>query len=62
MKTTSTLGYSYPAKLLIKIDGAIKVLHDNQKLKQCMTTKPQLQKILQKFGSKKMKANKTMKG
>jgi hypothetical protein len=37
----------YPAKLSFKIDGAIKVFHDKQKLKQCMTTKPQLQKILQ---------------
>jgi hypothetical protein len=37
----------YPAKLSFKIDGAIKVFHDNQKLKQCMTTKPPLQKILQ---------------
>jgi hypothetical protein len=37
----------YPAKLSFKIDGAIKVSHDNQKLKQYMTTKPPLQKILQ---------------
>jgi hypothetical protein len=37
----------YPAKLSFKIDGAIKVFHDKQKLKQCMTTKPPLQKILQ---------------
>jgi hypothetical protein len=37
----------YPAKLSFKIDGAIKVFHDKQKLKQYMTTKPQLQKILQ---------------
>jgi hypothetical protein len=37
----------YPAKLSFKIDGAIKVLHDKQKLKQYMTTKPPLQKILQ---------------
>jgi hypothetical protein len=37
----------YPAKPLFKIDGAIKVLHDKQKLKQYMTTKPPLQKILQ---------------
>jgi hypothetical protein len=35
----------YPAKLII--DGAIKVFHDKQKLKQYMTTKPPLQKILQ---------------
>jgi hypothetical protein len=39
----------YPAKLLFKIDGAIKVFHDKQKLKQYMTTKLQLQKILQEI-------------
>jgi hypothetical protein len=37
----------YPGKLSFKIDGAIKVFHDKQKLKQYMTTKPPLQKILQ---------------
>jgi hypothetical protein len=37
----------YPAKLSFKIDGAIKVFHDKQKLKQYMTTMPPLQKILQ---------------
>jgi hypothetical protein len=37
----------YPSKLSFKIDGAIKVFHDEQKLKQCITTKPPLQKILQ---------------
>jgi hypothetical protein len=36
----------YPEKLLFKIEGEIKVLHDKQKLKQYMTTKPLLQKIL----------------
>jgi hypothetical protein len=36
----------YPAKLSFKIDGAIKVFHDKQKLKQYMTTKPLLQNIL----------------
>jgi hypothetical protein len=30
----------YPAKLSFKIDGAVKVFHDKQKLKQYMTTKP----------------------
>jgi hypothetical protein len=34
-------------KLSFKIYGAIKVFHDKQKLKQYMTTKPPLQKILQ---------------
>jgi hypothetical protein len=37
----------YPEKLSFKIDGAIKVFHDKQILKQYMTTKPPLQKILQ---------------
>jgi hypothetical protein len=37
----------YSTKLSFKIDGAIKVFHDNQKMKQYMTTKPPLQKILQ---------------
>jgi hypothetical protein len=30
-----------------KVAGAIKIFHDKQKLKQYMTTKPPLQKILQ---------------
>jgi hypothetical protein len=37
----------HPAKLSFKIDGAIKVFHDKEKLKQYMTNKPQLKKILQ---------------
>jgi hypothetical protein len=37
----------YPAKLSFKMDGAIKVFHDKHKLKQYMTTKPPLQKMLQ---------------
>jgi hypothetical protein len=37
----------YPTKLSFKIDEAIKIFHDNQKLKQYMTTKSPLQKILQ---------------
>jgi hypothetical protein len=37
----------YPAKRSFKIDGAIKIFHDKQTLKQYMTTKPPLQKILQ---------------
>jgi hypothetical protein len=37
----------YSEKLSFKIDGTIKVFHDRQKLKQYMTTKPPLQKILQ---------------
>jgi hypothetical protein len=38
-----------PEKLSFKIDRAIKVFHDKQKLKQYMTTKPPLQKILQRI-------------
>jgi hypothetical protein len=37
----------YPAKLSFIIDGAIKIFHNEQKLKEYMTTKPLLQKILQ---------------
>jgi hypothetical protein len=37
----------YPANLSFKIDGAIKVFHDKQKLKQYVTTKPPLQKIIE---------------
>jgi superfamily I DNA and RNA helicase len=37
----------YPAKLSFKIDRTIKVIHDKQKLKQYMTTKPAVQKILE---------------
>jgi hypothetical protein len=39
----------YPAKLSFKIDGAIKEFLDEQKLKQYVTTKPPLRKILQKI-------------
>jgi hypothetical protein len=39
----------YSAKLSFKIDGAIKIFHDKQKLKQYMTTKPPLQKIRQEI-------------
>jgi hypothetical protein len=37
----------YPVKLSFKLDEAIKVFHDKKKLKQYLTTKPPLQKILQ---------------
>jgi Mg2+/Co2+ transporter CorB len=37
----------YQEKLSFKIDKAVKVFHDKQKLKQYMTTKPPLLKILQ---------------
>jgi hypothetical protein len=36
-----------PAKLAFKTDGAIKIFHDEKKLKQYMTTKPPLQKVPQ---------------
>jgi hypothetical protein len=36
----------FPAKLLFKIEGRLKIFHDKQKLKQHITTKPALQKIL----------------
>jgi hypothetical protein len=37
----------YLAKLPFKIDRELKIFHNKQKLKQYMTTKPPLQKILQ---------------
>jgi hypothetical protein len=49
MKITSTLGYSTQQSYHPNIDGAIKVFHDKQKLKQYKTTKPPLQKILQRI-------------
>jgi hypothetical protein len=39
----------YPAKLSLKIDRAIKIFHNEQKLKQYMIIKPPLQKILQRI-------------
>jgi hypothetical protein len=49
----------YPAKLSFKINGAIKVFHDKQKLKQydhqATTTKDS-----SRNSSQKMRANKTM--
>jgi vacuolar-type H+-ATPase catalytic subunit A/Vma1 len=39
----------YPAKLSFKVDEAIKVFHDKQKLKQYVTKKPPLQNILQRI-------------
>jgi hypothetical protein len=53
----------YPAKLSFKTDEAIKIFQDKQKLKQCMNTKPSLQKILQGIPhTQKIKENKTMRG
>jgi hypothetical protein len=39
----------YPAKLSFKINEVIKVFHDKQKVKQYMTTKLPLQKIIQRI-------------
>jgi hypothetical protein len=36
----------YPAKLSFLIEGEIKTFHNKEKLKEFMTTKPALQKIL----------------
>jgi hypothetical protein len=44
---TSTLGYSTQENCHSKIAGEIKIFHNKQKLKQYMTTKLSLQKILQ---------------
>jgi hypothetical protein len=52
----------YPAKLLFKIDGGIKVFHDKQKLKQYVTTKPLLQKIPKGILHTKDKNKHNMKG
>jgi hypothetical protein len=38
-----------PANPLFIIEGEIKTFHDKQKLKQFMTTKPALQKILKQM-------------
>jgi hypothetical protein len=46
-----------PAKSSFEIDGAIKVFHDKQKLKQYMTTKPPQKGFLKKFCTQKMKEN-----
>jgi superfamily I DNA and RNA helicase len=47
----------YPAKLSFKIDRVIKIFHNEQKLKQYMTTKLSLQKILKESYTQKMKTN-----
>jgi hypothetical protein len=51
----------YPAKLSFKISGGKNIFHNKQKLKQYMTTKPPLQKILKGILHTEDK-NKTMKG
>jgi hypothetical protein len=52
----------YPAKLSFKIDGAIKVFHDRQKLKQYITKSHHYKRFFKEFCTQKVKANKTMKG
>jgi hypothetical protein len=52
----------YPAKLSFKIDVTIKVFHDKQKIKQYITTKPPLQKILQGILHTENESKKTMRG
>jgi hypothetical protein len=44
-----SLRIHYPTKLSFKVDGAIKIFHNKQNLKQYMTTNPLLQKILQEI-------------
>jgi hypothetical protein len=39
----------YPAKISFKIEKAITIFHDKQKVKQYMTTEPPVQKILQRI-------------
>jgi hypothetical protein len=50
----------YPAKVSFKIDGGIKVLHEKQKLKQYLTTKPPTQKILQEVLHSEDESKQTM--
>jgi hypothetical protein len=50
----------YPAKLSFKIDGAIKIFHNKQKLKQHITPKYHYRRFYKEFCTQKMKANKTM--
>jgi hypothetical protein len=52
----------YPEKLPFKIDGAIKVFHGKQKLKQHMTISHHYKRFFKEFCTQKVKANKTMKG
>jgi hypothetical protein len=51
----------YPAKLSLKIDGAIKVFHDKQKLKQYIPQSHLYKRLFKGFYSQKVKANITIK-
>jgi hypothetical protein len=52
----------YPAKLSFRIDGTIQIFHNKQKLKQYMTTKPALQKILQLILHTEDESKQTLRG
>jgi hypothetical protein len=52
----------YPAKLSFKRDRAIKVFHDNQKLKQYRPPSHHYKRFSKEFCTQKVKANKTRKG
>jgi hypothetical protein len=52
----------YLTKLSLKIYGAIKVFHDEQKLKQYRPPRHHYKRFFKEFCTQKMKANKTMKG
>ena len=43
---------SYPAKLSLRVDGEIETFHNKQKLKEFMSTKPALEKILKEINHK----------
>ena len=42
----------YPAKLFLKMDGKIKFFHNKEKMKEFMSTKPALEKILKEINHK----------
>jgi hypothetical protein len=52
----------YLAKLSFEFDGAIKIFHNKQKLKQYMTTKHCDRRFYKEFCTQKMKASKTIRG
>jgi hypothetical protein len=62
MGITSALGYSTQKNYHSKIDRGIKLFQDKQKLKEYLTTKPPLQKIVQGILNTEDEANKTMSG
>jgi hypothetical protein len=50
----------YPAKLSFKIDRAIKIFHDKQKLKQRRPPSHQHRRFYKEFCTQKVKVNKTV--